>query len=295
MIQVTWQHAGDPADSFTVQEEDGPTLVEVAGSARQASVTVSPGTHRFTVTAIRDGDPYEVSAPSNPVTSSGRPSAVTGIVGHVSGNPDDTTATIPVQWNAAEDNGSPILHYAVVLTDSTGTQTRQVVGATSTTFTSICADVYCNPSPVTVRITAVNAKGEGPAASAPLPYDGPEAPALPAADAQLVTAATHSWWGRSWMGHGTTKLTLAPPRDWRSFSGTCTWTHVGNSAGEQKGEFPCDATSLSVDIQIGVIRGADSGVRNHSIVFTASNGGATVTSATFTWQTKQEVVCTRCT
>lgn len=294
MIQVTWQHAGDPADTFTVQVEEGPTLVEVSGSARQASVTVSPGTHRFTVTAIREGDPYEVSAPSNPVSSSGRPSMVTGIVGHVSGSPDNTAATITVRWNAAEDNGSPILHYTVVLTDATGTQTRQVAGATTTTFTSTCTQAYCDPSPVSVKITATNAKGEGPAASAPLPYDGPEAPALPAAGRQLVTAASHSWWGRSWMGHGTTKLTLAPPPDWRSFSGTCSWTHVGNSAGEQGGEFPCDATGISVEIQIGVIRGADSGVRNHSIVFTANNGGASVNSATYTWQTKQEVVCTRC-
>lgn len=295
-VQVTWQHLGDPADSFTVQEQDGSTLIEVEGDVRQASVTgIAPGTHRFTVTAIRAGDPFETSAPSNPVVTSGRPAAVTGIVGHVSGNPDDTTAAIEVQWNPAQDNGSPIVQYTVELTDATGTQIHQVPGTVTTdSFTTSCATVYCDPSPVSVRITATNAKGDGVSASAALPYDGPEAPPLPADGKQLVTHADHSWWGRSWMGHGTTRLTLAPPQDWRSFTGTCTWTHVGNQGGEQTGEFPCDATSLSVDIQIGVIRGADSGVREHSIVFTASNGNEWATSAAFTWQTKQEVVCTRC-
>ncbi|HEY0953097.1 fibronectin type III domain-containing protein, partial [Nocardioides sp.] len=292
-VQVTWQHPGDPADSFTVQEPDGPVLVEVSGAARQASVSVAPGTHRFTVTAFRAGEPFETSAPSNAVTTSGRPSGVTGVVGRVSGNPDDTTATIDVQWTAAQDNGSPVLTYTVVMTNAYGTETHEVP-TTSTSFVATCPTVYCNPSPVTVRVTATNAKGAGPTVTETIPYDGPEPPALPAGGAQLVDRSEHTWTGRSWMGHGTTRLMLSPPDDWRGFTGTCSWTHTGNRDGEDQGELPCDATSLTVDIETGVIRGADSGVRQHRIVFTASNGTESVSSAVYTWLTKQEVMCPRC-
>ncbi|GAA1161605.1 fibronectin type III domain-containing protein [Nocardioides aquiterrae] len=292
-VQVTWQHAGDPAKTFTVQEEGGQTLVEVDGRERQTTVTVAPGTHRFTVTAIRPGEPYETSEPSNPVTTSGRPGPVTDIVGHVSGNPNDTTAAVTVSWRPPADNGSPVVSYTVVMTDAYGSQT-QTVATTTASFTSTCTTTYCNPSPVVVQVTPTNTKGDGPARQAQLSYDGPVPPAPPAAGKQLVTAFTHSWVGRSWWGRGTTRLTLAPPSDWRSFQGTCTWTHTGNRGGEESGEVRCDATSLSVPIDTGVIRGADNGVRQHSIVFTASNGVETVQSQPFQWETRQEALCDRC-
>lgn len=288
-VQVTWQHPGDPADSFTVQEEDGSPLVTVSGEARQASVAVAPGEHRFTVSAIREGDPVETSAPSNAVETSGRPGEVTNIVGHATGNAEDTTALVSVSWEAPADNGSPVASYTVVMTDANGSQTA-TVATTSAEFTTSCATTYCNPTPVTVEVTATNTNGAGPTARAQITsYDGPEAPPLPAAGADLVSGASHAWDGRSRYGRGTTTLRLSPPADWRGFNGTCTWTHVGNKDGDATAEFPCDAREVRVRIYTGFIYGPDDGVREHSITFTASNGSESVTSDSYEWSTKQEV------
>ena len=57
---------------------------------------------------------------------------------------------------------------------------------------------------------------------------------------------------------------------------------------------PPPTTSLSVPIDTGVIRGADNGVREHSIVFTASNGVGSVQSQPYEWETEQDVLCDRC-
>lgn len=293
-VEVTWHHGGDPADEFTVQEEGGGVLVTVSGVERQTSVPAQPGTHRFTVTAIREGEPPETSAPSNPVNTSGLPGAVTGILGEVAGNPDDTTATITVRWSEAEDNGSPIVSYSVDMTDANGSQHTDVAGATSATFISTCATTYCNPSPVTVTIRAVNAKGTGPAKKATLTYNGPEVPTLPVADRQLVTGFSHTWQGLSWYGVGTTRLTLSPPESWREFPGTCSWTHEGNQTAQEPVQFRCDATNVSVPIDTGMTRKQDNGVRRHSIVFTASNGTESVTSERFEWTTEQAPSCFRC-
>lgn len=293
-VQVTWHHPGDPADRFTVQEaETDEVLVTVDGVERQTTVTVPPGTHRFTVTAIRDGEPQEESEPSNAVTSSGLPAAVTGILGTVAGNPDDTTATISVRWSAPEDNGSPIVSYTVEVTDAYGTQSR-VVPTTEATFTTTCPTTYCNPSPVTVSVSATNAKGTGPTGTGTLRYEGPQAPPLPAGGRQLVDDVSHAWDGFSWMGYGTTKLRLDPPADWRDFQGTCTWTHVGNRSAAEPVEYRCDAEVVEVPIDTGTTRKNDNGVRRHSIVFTASNGTGSVTSARFEWTTQQSASCYRC-
>lgn len=293
-VQVTWQHPGDPADSFTVQEEGGEPLVTVGGEERQASVTVAPGTHRFTVSAIRKNEPIETSAPSNQVSTSARPGPVSNIVGHVAGNPDDTSALISVGWQAPPESGSAVVSYTVVVTDATGSQTA-TVAATEAEFTTYCETTYCNPTPVRVEITANNAKGAGPKVRADITsYQGPEPPLLPAAGADLVRAMDHSWIGRGTSGNGTTTLTLAPPTDWRQFQGSCSWTHTGNKDGEQTVEYPCNATQVKVRIYTGMIFGPDDGEREHSIVFTASNGVGAVTSDEYEWETEQEVVCERC-
>lgn len=292
-VQVTWTHAGDPADSFTVQEEDGPVLVTVSGEERQTTVSVPPGPHRFTVTAVREGDPHETSLPSNPVNTSGRPSAVSGIIGHVTGNPDDTSASISLSWSPATDNGSPVVSYTVVMTDSYGTQT-QTFPTTSATFTTYCETTYCNPSPVTVQVTATNAKGDGPPANATLSYDGPEAPVLPAAGKQMVRDEDTIWTGFSSGGIGTTYLVLAPPTDWAQFQGTCTWIHNGNRGGEVQTEYPCSSKKISIPIDNGTARPPDDGKFDHSILFTANNGVEAVTSAVYEWTTEQRLICDHC-
>lgn len=288
-VQVTWQHPGDPADSFTVQEDGGEPLVTVGGTARQASVTVPPGDHRFTVSAFRDGDPVEISAPSNEVSTSGRPGPVSNIVGHVAGNPDDTSALVTVSWQAPPEDSSKALTYQVVMTDATGSQT-QTVATTEAAFTTYCETTYCNPTPVTIEVTAVNESGAGQKVRTTLTsYDGPEAPALPAAGADLVSRYDHSWQGRDRYGRGSTTISLSSPADWRNFQGTCTWTHSGNKDGDQTIEYPCNARSVRVTVYTGFIYGPDDGEREHSIVFTASNGTESVSSDTFEWETKQEV------
>lgn len=294
-VQVTWEHPGDPADSFTVQEVDGPPLVTVSGEARQATVSVAPGTHRFTVSAIREGDPVETSAPSNSVESSGRPGEVTNIVGHVTGNAEDNSALVSVSWQEPTDNGSPVVSYTVVMTDATGSQTQTVAGTTAQ-FTTYCETIYCDPTPVTVDVTATNTNGDGPTVRAELTsYEGPEAPELPNAGADLVSSSSHAWNGRDEFGRGYTKIYLSSPPEWREFEGICTWTHVGNKDGEDTIEYPCDARSITVSVYTGLIYGPDDGVREHSIYFTASNGSESVTSDTYEWETRQKVWgCDRC-
>ncbi|MCW2791137.1 MAG: hypothetical protein JWO76_235 [Nocardioides sp.] len=292
-VQVTWHHGGDPADSFQVQEPNGPPLVSVSGSERQTSVSVPPGSHRFTVTAIRDREPHRTSAPSNAVTTSGRPSGVANIRGHVTGNPNDTTASVTFSWDAAADNGSPVLDYTIVATDSTGGQTIVTAGTTAG-YTAVCETTYCNPGPVTVAITARNANGQGPTVSGTLAYDGPEPPALPAANQQLVDDDSTTWQGTSLEGIGSTRLTLDAPADWADFTGTCSWTHTGNQKGSETATYSCDADEITVRIENGYARAPDNGIRRHSIVFTASNGVESITSATYAWETRQRTLCDRC-
>lgn len=292
-VQVTWHHGGDPADSFQVQEPNGAPLVSVSGSERQTTVSVPPGSHRFTVTAIRDREPHRTSAPSNAVTTSGRPSGVSNIVGHVTGNPDDTTASVTFSWDAAADNGSPVLDYTIVASDTTGGQTI-VTAATTAGYTAVCQTTYCDPGPVTVAITARNANGEGPTVQATLSYDGPEPPALPAANQQLVDDDSTTWQGTSLEGIGSTRLTLDVPDDWAGFSGSCSWAHTGNQKGSETATYPCDADEVTVRIENGYARAPDNGIRRHSIVFTASNGIESITSASYSWETRQRTLCDRC-
>jgi len=144
-----------------------------------------------------------------------------------------------------------------------------------------------------VTVTARNSVGASASTSATLAYAGPTPPPPPAGGAQLVTAADPAW-SAPQEGFGTTTLTLAPPADWASWSGTCSWTHTGNSTGPVSGTVPCGARSLAVDIQNGTIRGTGQADVVHSIVFTATGRGGTSQSAAFQWVTSQPTLCTTC-
>jgi hypothetical protein len=289
-VRVTWSHAGTPASSFQVEEAGGDIVSTVSGTDRQASIDVAPGPHQFLVTALRSGEPPRTSAPSPQVATSGRPAAVSGIVGTATGNDVDTTALVQFSWDPAADNGSPILRYEIQVTDTVnGTFALPPSTTTSASYTATCATTYCDPGPVRVTITPVNEKGAGPAASGTLAYEGPTAPPLPQAGQGIANAAETTWRGLGYDGNGRTMLTLAPPTDWADFQGTCSWVHTGNSNGDVSGTIACDATELVLAITHGVVKKNENPIRKHSIVFTATSSQGTVTSATYSWEFKQPV------
>ncbi|SDC72871.1 fibronectin type III domain-containing protein [Nocardioides lianchengensis] len=289
-VRVTWTHRGTPASSFQVEEVGGAIESTVTGGYRQTTVDVEPGPHRFVVTALASGQPPVSSTPSPEVVTTGRPGEVTGITGTATGNEVDTTALVQFSWEAAPDNGSPIVRYDIQVTDTVnGTFTLPPSTSTSASYTATCAATYCDPGPVRVTITPVNAKGTGPATTGTLAYDGPTAPPLPAAGKKVATAQNTSWNGLGYDGKGRTTLTLAPPPDWSGFQGTCTWVHRGNANGETKGTIPCDAKQLVLPVSHGWVKKNESPVRKHSIVFTASSSQGSVTSATYAWEFRQPV------
>lgn len=295
-VQVSWVFdTRQPVDGFTVQRAGTPTsLATVSAGIRQASVTVPPGTHQFTVTALKSGSTSSTSAPSAAIQTANRPGAPTKVTGTVRGSETDNRATVSVSWGAvADDGGSAVVDYTVTARDAFGTHTVTATGTTAS-YQVTCDAAYCDPGPVEVSVTARNARGNGPAATATLTYSGPEKPALPAGGAQLVTAADTTWTDNQ-SGSGTTTLTLAPPADWAGFAGTCTWTHNGNQGGADSGTVGCGARTLEVPINTGYLWEPDTGAVGHSITFTARTAaGEAVDSATYQWTTQQQPLCEGC-
>jgi hypothetical protein len=289
-VRVTWSHSGTPATTFQIEEFGGVIESTVAGSYRQATLDVEPGPHRFVVTALRSGQPPRSSAPSGEISSSGRPGAVTGITGKATGNETDTTAVVSFSWQAAPDNGSPIVRYEIQVTDTVnGTFTLPPSTTTEASYTATCEATYCDPGPVQVSIVPVNEKGSGPAATGTLAYDGPKAPPLPQPNQAIAVGWETIWNGLGYGGQGRSNLALSPPPDWAGFTGTCSWAHVGNKEGTTTGTVPCNATTLTVPISHGWVKKNESPVRKHSIVFTARSSQGEVTSQTYSWEFRQPV------
>jgi hypothetical protein len=292
-IQVSWSYGSGTVEAFTVEEVGGQSLVRVEPSIRKAVVALPPGQHRFTVTAHRTGVTSAVSGSTNQATSAGKPSAVTKVAGTVLGSESSPKATVTITWERADDNGSAITDYLVTATDAFGTHDLRVAPWTSTArYEVTCDDAYCDPGPVEVSVVAKNSVGTGQAATATLQYGGPKAPPLPKAGAQVASGFAHAW-SDELNGSGTTTLELSPPDDWADFSGTCSWTHSGNVTGEVTESYPCDATSLTLSVENGMMTTGQDGSAAHSVVFTATGvGSKSVQSAAFTWTTQQAVVDT---
>jgi hypothetical protein len=295
-VQVTWLFDRvQPVDGFTIQESGSTVaLATVSAGVRQASVTVPPGPHQFTVTSIRTGgSDAATSRPSATITTANRPDAPTRLVGKVAGSESNNDATITVSWGAAANNGSPVLDYTLQAKDDFGTHTQTVTG-TSASYTVTCSATYCDPGPVEVSVTARNARGTGPATTATLEYSGPTAPPLPGAGKQLASSDSTQWSGTAVEGMGTTTLNLSSPSDWASFGGTCSWTHTGNQGGADSGSFPCGAASVQIPINNGYIYDPNPGTAQHSVVFHATNGQGSVDSAQYAWTTTQTTLCEGC-
>ena len=300
-VTVSWKHAGTPADAFVVAFDGGQDITRVAGEIRQVQLTVPPGQSvAFVVTAVAEGRRAE-SAPSNIVTTNGAPGEPTQVTGGAEYAPTGNLQrfVVTVRWGAAPANGSEVTRYDVSVTTPDGTQDVSVGGAERAASVEwscdLSVDAACQVGgDATASVTAVNAVGAGRTVSIQITGPQQPPPALPRGGAAVATRAQHSWSGSSLEGFGQTELTLAPPADWAAFSGTCEWRHTGNRSGVSSGPVACDATSLTVQVQNGIAREPDDGVREHSIVFLASNAGGAVESRTFTWTTRQQVLCRNC-
>jgi hypothetical protein len=294
-VQVNWVFDRlQPVDGFSIQEFGATgALATVSAGVRQASVTVPPGLHRFTVTSIRGGSDPATSLPSAMIVTADRPDAPTNLGGKVVGSETTDDATISVTWSAARANGSPILDYTLQTKDAFGAHTKTVTG-TSASYTVTCPATYCDPGSVEVSVTARNERGTGPAATVTLDYSGPTPPPLPGAGKQLASSDSTQWNGTGVEGTGTTTLNLIGVADWASFNGTCSWTHTGNQSGPDSGSFPCGAASVQIPINNGYIYDPSSGTVPHSVVFHASNGQSSVDSAEYAWNTTQQTLCEGC-
>ncbi len=294
-VQVSWVFdSHQPVDGFTVQEAGSvQARATVSAGVRQASFTVPPGGHRFTVTALRTGSQPSTSRPSANLATADRPGAPDEVEGSVVGSDKTNEATITIRWRPAAANGSPVIDYTVQTKDDFGAHTMTVTG-TSASYQVTCPDPYCDPGAVAVAVTARNTRGTGPASTATLTYSGPDRPAVPAPGAQLATSDSTTWSGAPVEGMGTTTLNLNPPSDWVSFGGTCSWTHNGNQAGADSGTFPCGASSVQIPINNGYIEDPNPGTVAHSVVFHATNGAASSDSAQYAWNTTQPTLCAGC-
>jgi hypothetical protein len=300
-VTVTWTHAGVPADEFVVSLFGGGELVRVAGDIRQAVITVPPGDSvAFVVSALTDSK-REDSQPSNTVTTSGVPGAPTQVSGSSEYLPagDLQRYVVTVRWGAASGNGSQVTSYDVSVTTPDGTQTVTTDGNGRRAVVEWSCSLEIDPNcavggDFTATVTASNDVGVGPASTISVNAPPQPPPPLPAGGADLVTGDRTRWSGGSIEGFGETVLTLRPPDDWESFAGVCEWRHTGNVGGADTGSFACNASQITVQINNGYIREPSDGRRNHSIVFTASNEGGSVQSATHTWTTTQNTLCQGC-
>ncbi|MDQ1103027.1 hypothetical protein [Nocardioides zeae] len=295
---VTWQHAGPAATGFDITVVGSDSIYTRSGPAdRSARLTIPVGQPaQFVVTAV-DGDRRAASAPSATVTASTRPGTPGGLSGSVGTGPH-TAGIVPAtaSWQAAPDNGSPVTGYRVVFTGGNPqtTQTQDLPADARTASWAVpCADTggeECDAGRTTVRVSALNAQGEGDAADAVIGESVASAPRLPAAGNQHVTG--ESGGNLTYEGIGDVTLTLAPAADWAAFTGTCTYT-----ADSESGTIPCGETSLTLTYSDGYQWvNCDTGTnrnvtRNRSIVFTADNGRTSVQSQVYTFTTTQTALC----
>ncbi|GIH16160.1 hypothetical protein Raf01_43320 [Rugosimonospora africana] len=128
-------------------------------TTKSTTLTIAPGKlaygtqYAFTVTAVNDkGASSKASPPSNSVVPYTVPEAPKGL----SAQTVDAKGAISVAWQPAVDNGRKITKYVV----TAGGKSQDVTGATSVTLTG-----FGNGATVQVSVKAVNAAGDGPAAS----------------------------------------------------------------------------------------------------------------------------------
>jgi hypothetical protein len=153
-------------------------LATVPGNARSATVTtLSPGQPVTLVVEAHHGDDTVRSRPSNQVTPYTVPGSPTGLTITVTTS-GSNSATINVDWNPGNDNGSPLTGHTIHITTSLG---HDHTGQTGPTETSYAYPITCTNTPDTpcggitidVEIHATNDAGTGPDATTTRTYRPP--------------------------------------------------------------------------------------------------------------------------
>jgi hypothetical protein len=200
-VQLSWPTPADngaPIDSYQVTYPGGQQTCPaspctITGLTNGKSYTFTVKAHNL----VGWGQPSPASAAAEPNTI---PDAVAGLT--VS---DPQNGTLALKWTAAEDQGTPVLHYSVSWTGG---------GQESATGTSLTANGLANDTQYTFTVIAVNSQGPGPAttvsgqsAGAPPAPDAPDFTAVDSADANS-RAVTVSWNAVDSNGPGPSTYTL---------------------------------------------------------------------------------------
>jgi hypothetical protein len=136
--------------STPVGESEGTELVVPAGNDLEYGRQ-----YAFTVVAVNErGAGSSPSKPSDTVIPFTKPGAPVGVDAATIGG---SKGSIRVVWGPATANGSPVTQYRVVANGQP---------AVVTTATKITLDGFADGKTVTVKVTAVNEAGEGPAGQA---------------------------------------------------------------------------------------------------------------------------------
>ena len=185
-VQLAWTAPADngaPIESYQVDYSGGSQTCP----ASPCTITgLSNGdTYTFTVKAQNVVGWSPASAPSGPATPNTVPGAVGGLA-----VADPQNGTLKLSWNAAPDQGTPVLDYAVTWTGG---------GSATVSGTSFTATGLVNDTVYTFTVIPVNRQGSGPAAT--VTGESAGAPAQPAAPSFSATelagsdsrAVTISW------------------------------------------------------------------------------------------------------
>jgi large repetitive protein len=166
-VALSWPtpaNNGAPIDSYQVSYSGGrqtcpASPCTITGLTNGRSYTFTVKAHNL----VGWGQPSPASASAVPNTI---PDAVTGLT---ASDPQD--GTIKLAWNAAVDDGTPVLHYSVSWTGG---------GQATTEGTALTATGLDNDTQYTFTVIAVNEQGPSPASTVPGQSAGaPPRPAAP--------------------------------------------------------------------------------------------------------------------
>ncbi|WP_137295679.1 hypothetical protein [Nocardioides dongxiaopingii] len=290
-VQVTWRHSGFPkADSFVIRSATGKVVGSYKGWVRQAFVDVVPGqSNSFTVTAILENG-EAVSLPSNAVVSTARPGApvVAGTAAYEIDD-DELRFTVTITWQEAAANGEPVTAYDVSVRTADRTESERTTGEDrSVSFEWSCdrrADAGCTVGGAfNASVTASSVLGTGAIGtfSGPAPTRPPNP--LPDAGKQVVDPTSVKKTTADLNGAGRITLKLRPADDWRRFPDLCAVEYAGTATPVE-----CDARTVTITINNGVILEPASGVVEHVVTFAATNDGGVARSAPFKFTSEQPV------
>ncbi len=198
---------GSAITSYTVTSSPDSRTCRTSGLICTVTGLTNGTSYTFTVTATNFYGSGPPSAPSAPVVPKDRPSPPTGVTATAS------SGQVAVSWQAAADNGAPVMTYLVTSTPES--RTCVTSGTLSCTVTGLT-----NGTPYTFVVTATNSAGTSDASSASsavVPLGGPAAPTNVSA-AVGVKQATVSWDASADGGSAVTGYTVTSSPEGRTCS-----------------------------------------------------------------------------